>query len=332
MKKFYLLLFYFPVLLFGATRCEIKFVKEIELVDESKDIEVYPNSAVLDSKGKLWVVDSFVNRSVFIFKPKEDNWQFEKQLTKNGQGPGEIEFPTCIAVDSNNNIYVGERPTKRIHVFTNQGKFLYSFIVTTELTSISVFNDFLYVIGNSQPGRETIYKYTLKGKLVDKFLKAPKLRNRLEDAWAVPLIDFVNSYEMFAAFRSPDLGIAKYVNKQKVFSFGDKDKGTFPAPKMVIEKGARRVLTLVAYQDLKVFDNKWLFVLERGGSKSLRDKKGWLNNSIAVYSLKGDFIKRVELVQEISNGSHLLKLKGNRFYYFNSSEPALYEYKYNMAN
>ncbi len=52
-----------------------------------------------------------------------------KSWGENGTGPGQFRLPHAIAVDRNNNVYVGDRSNRRIQVFDTDGKFLRMFTI-----------------------------------------------------------------------------------------------------------------------------------------------------------------------------------------------------------
>jgi sugar lactone lactonase YvrE len=52
-----------------------------------------------------------------------------KSWGTKGTGPGQFRLPHAIAIDRNNNIYVGDRSNHRIQVFDTDGKFLRMFSI-----------------------------------------------------------------------------------------------------------------------------------------------------------------------------------------------------------
>ena len=48
---------------------------------------------------------------------------------RDGNGPGQFRLPHAIAIDRNNNIYVGDRSNRRIQVFDTDGQFLRMFTI-----------------------------------------------------------------------------------------------------------------------------------------------------------------------------------------------------------
>ena len=52
-----------------------------------------------------------------------------KSWGEPGTGPGQFRTPHAIAIDRNNNVYVGDRGNQRIQVFDTNGKFLRMFTI-----------------------------------------------------------------------------------------------------------------------------------------------------------------------------------------------------------
>ena len=52
-----------------------------------------------------------------------------KSWGERGTGPGQFNTPHAIAIDRNDNVYVGDRTNRRIQVFDTEGKFLRMFTI-----------------------------------------------------------------------------------------------------------------------------------------------------------------------------------------------------------
>ncbi len=52
-----------------------------------------------------------------------------KQWGTKGNAPGQFVLPHSIAIDRNDNVYVGDRSNRRIQVFDTEGKFLRMFTI-----------------------------------------------------------------------------------------------------------------------------------------------------------------------------------------------------------
>ena len=76
--------------------------------------------AIHPSLKRLYVTDTMA-QSIQIFD-LEGNFIFS--FGKRGNGEGEFNFPTSLAIDQNGNLYVNDSLNFRVQVFTPEGKFL----------------------------------------------------------------------------------------------------------------------------------------------------------------------------------------------------------------
>jgi 6-bladed beta-propeller len=59
----------------------------------------------------------------------DKNGRWVKSWGEKGTGPGQFRTPHTIAIDRNNNIYVGDRANRRIQVFDTDGNFKRMFTI-----------------------------------------------------------------------------------------------------------------------------------------------------------------------------------------------------------
>ena len=85
-----------------------------------------PTDVAWDSKGNIYISDGYINSRVAKYD-KDGNWV--KQWGTKGTNPGQFNLPHAIAIDNNDNIYVGDRSNRRIQVFDTEGKFLRMFSI-----------------------------------------------------------------------------------------------------------------------------------------------------------------------------------------------------------
>src|SRR5882724_8706873 len=85
-----------------------------------------PTDVAWDSEGNIYITDGYVNSRVAKY---DKNGDWVKSWGEKGTGPGQFNLPHAIAVDRNNNIYVGDRTNRRIQVFDTDGKFLRMFSI-----------------------------------------------------------------------------------------------------------------------------------------------------------------------------------------------------------
>ena len=85
-----------------------------------------PTDVAWDSNGNIYITDGYINSRVAKF---DKNGDWVKSWGTKGTGPGQFNLPHAIAIDRNNNIYVGDRSNRRIQVFDTEGKFLRMFTI-----------------------------------------------------------------------------------------------------------------------------------------------------------------------------------------------------------
>jgi len=85
-----------------------------------------PTDVAWDSSGNVYITDGYINSRVAKF---DMNGDWVKSWGTKGTAPGQFNLPHAIAIDRNNNIYVGDRSNRRIQVFDTDGKFLRMFTI-----------------------------------------------------------------------------------------------------------------------------------------------------------------------------------------------------------
>jgi NHL repeat-containing protein len=79
-----------------------------------------PTDVAWDSEGNIYITDGYINSRVAKY---DKNGDWVKSWGSKGTGPGQFRLPHSIAIDRNNNVYVGDRSNHRIQVFDTDGKF-----------------------------------------------------------------------------------------------------------------------------------------------------------------------------------------------------------------
>jgi len=85
-----------------------------------------PTDVAWDSLGNTYITDGYINSRVAKY---DKNGDWIKSWGEPGTGPGQFHLPHAIAIDRNDNIYVGDRSNRRIQVFDTDGKFLRMFTI-----------------------------------------------------------------------------------------------------------------------------------------------------------------------------------------------------------
>jgi sugar lactone lactonase YvrE len=85
-----------------------------------------PTDVAWDSAGNTYISDGYINSRVAKY---DRNGDWVKSWGEKGTGPGQFNLPHPIAIDRNNNIFVGDRTNRRVQVFDTEGKFLRMFTI-----------------------------------------------------------------------------------------------------------------------------------------------------------------------------------------------------------
>ena len=146
-----------------------------------------PTDIAFDSAGNVYISDGYINSRVAKY---DFNGDWVKSWGEPGSGPGQLLTPHSIAIDRNDNVYVGDRSNARIQVFDTDGTLLRMFSVATpirpgsravngptpdDLTDVAgngapnslcipPDSDVIYVGESTFPGR--IIKATLQGEVL----------------------------------------------------------------------------------------------------------------------------------------------------------------------
>ncbi len=84
-------------------------------------------------------------------------WRLGEVMGRNGTGPGQFRTVHAIAIDHNDNVYVGDRTNHRIQVFDTDGKFLRMFSIDAP----------------PDPGTRAVYGNTPTGERLTQMIGAP---------------------------------------------------------------------------------------------------------------------------------------------------------------
>ena len=116
-----------------------------------------PSDVAWDRAGNAYISDGYVNSRVAKIS-KDGDWI--KSWGKKGKGDGEFDLLHTIAVDMNDNVYVGDRNNRRIQVFDSEGNFKRKFSIDVPpppdakpaIGNMPSLTDYLNTGGSQTPG------------------------------------------------------------------------------------------------------------------------------------------------------------------------------------
>lgn len=124
-----------------------------------------PSDVVIAENGDIFVSDGESTNTRVVKFSKEG--KFIKCWGTKGVGPGELDVPHNIAMDSKGRLYVADRANKRIQVFDQDGNYLDQMAQFGAPAGIFITkNDMLYVVAGAPENRLTIG--TTDGKVIDR--------------------------------------------------------------------------------------------------------------------------------------------------------------------
>ena len=121
-----------------------------------------PSDVVVGPNGDIFVSDG-ESTNTRIVKYSKDGKLIKFWGTK-GAGPGQLDVPHSIVMDSQGRLYVADRGNKRVHLFDQDGGYLAQ--ITNVGTPYGLFmakGDVLYVVDGSQ-GKNDLTIFNTKGQ------------------------------------------------------------------------------------------------------------------------------------------------------------------------
>jgi DNA-binding beta-propeller fold protein YncE len=105
-----------------------------------------PSAVLVAPNGDIFVADGHGgNTNARIVKFTKDG-KFIKTWGKKGSGPGEIDIPHALAMDSRGRLYVGDRQNNRIQIFDQEGNYLDQWFQFSRPSGVFIDkNDVIYV-------------------------------------------------------------------------------------------------------------------------------------------------------------------------------------------
>lgn len=120
---------------------------------------------IVDEKGKVYLWDSVSPDHIDVYN---ENGTFLRQIGRRGQGPSEFQAISAGAVDSKGNIWINEWNQPRLKVISNLGEEVKDIripenVECPNISKIIIDKDRLYIMGNADRGKVSIYKYDIPG-------------------------------------------------------------------------------------------------------------------------------------------------------------------------
>jgi sugar lactone lactonase YvrE len=104
-----------------------------------------PNDVLVAPNGEIFVSEGHGGANARVLKFTKDG-KFIKSFGKKGSGPGEMEQPHALAMDSRGRLFVGDRSNNRIQIYDQDGKLLDTWSQFSRPSGIYIdANDVIYV-------------------------------------------------------------------------------------------------------------------------------------------------------------------------------------------
>jgi sugar lactone lactonase YvrE len=140
-----------------------------------------PSDVVVGSNGDIFVADGHGgDTNARIVKFTKDG-KFVKSWGTRGAGPGELDTPHAIAIDSRGRVFVADRNNNRIQIFDQEGKYLEEWRQFSRPSGIYIDkNDVIYVADSESNqkrhpgGKRGIYVGNARDGKVTAFIPDPE--------------------------------------------------------------------------------------------------------------------------------------------------------------
>jgi sugar lactone lactonase YvrE/phosphodiesterase/alkaline phosphatase D-like protein len=101
---------------------------------------IEPRGIAIDSKGDVWLVDSNGFGPTVRVQKFNSKGEYLSKFGSFGSGNGQLDYPTGIVIDKEDNVYVADTGNTRVQKFNSKGEYLSKFTSAhmTEITDIAL--------------------------------------------------------------------------------------------------------------------------------------------------------------------------------------------------
>ncbi len=105
----------------NESRITLEFVRKIGGLDTQDENYMFyqPLDLVQDAEGNKYILD----RGEFRIRKFDSNWKYLKRFVRNGQGPGEVNSTSCLAINAHSNIYLFDQGNRRVQILDSNGTY-----------------------------------------------------------------------------------------------------------------------------------------------------------------------------------------------------------------
>ena len=266
-----------------------------------------PTAMAVAPSGNIFVFDDGNSRIVKL----DRHGKFIAEFGQPDSGPGAVGrsgLNASIAVDDNENVYVGDAATPRVLIFNSNGAFQRSFRVPFPMTSIAVNRKHeIFLTPDTARSTELIFVFSETGNFLrrfgDRLIKAPGSLSRNINL-AVAACDAEDN--LFVAFRSWPI-IRKYSPDGKLIS-----ENQFTVPAELISESQRKNFSLEFYA--KYPDSSFMPPLITHSISVSRGGTGYLllnAHSIVVFASSGKATKQFHFRAPKDRNNVFIRLAGS---------------------
>jgi hypothetical protein len=149
------------IIKFNADGKELMRLGKPGVVGTGPDEFNAPSAIITNAAGELFVGDGHGgNTNARIMKFSKDG-KLIKTWGKKGSGPGEIDTPHALAMDSQGRLFVADRNNNRVQIFDQEGNYIADWKQFSRPSGVYIRNDVIYVADSESeisPGRNVGWK------------------------------------------------------------------------------------------------------------------------------------------------------------------------------